>query len=70
MCKDKKTLKNSINTYSQGSIPTKFDVDFDKVENSYLIHNFKNEEDIEKVHDFLNNIFFGDFFKNFVGRMR
>ncbi|MFX1450230.1 MAG: hypothetical protein ACFFCM_05280 [Promethearchaeota archaeon] len=70
MCKDKKTLKNSIGAYSQGSIPTKFDVDFDKIENSYLLYKFKNEEDIEKVHDFLNNIFFGDFFKNFVGRMR
>lgn len=64
MVKDKNQLKNMINAYLGKGIPIKFDIKFDKNKNTYLLHKFKNEEDAEKVNDFLDDLFFGYFFEN------
>ena len=68
MFKDKKTIKNTIVGYAGRGKPIKFDINFDKNENTYLLHKFKKEEDAEKVYDLLNDIFFGDYLENLMTR--
>ncbi|NVM00788.1 MAG: hypothetical protein HWN67_00510 [Candidatus Helarchaeota archaeon] len=68
MFKDKKQIKNMISAYAGRGKPIKFDVSFDKNENTYLLHKFKKEEDAEKVYDLLNDIFFGDYLENLMTR--
>lgn len=68
MFKDKKQMKNMIRAYAGRTKPIKFDVNFDKNENTYLIHKFKEEEDAQKVYDLLNDIFFGNYLENLMTR--